>query len=100
MKTRTQYVQTVIFLQGDDADEVLRIIYPHWEALSGSIGWATRESLNAALEHLRQWDCGEPTETRAYTPTGNDEHRTRDYIMCWHFGLGWVSLERKVKKGQ
>lgn len=91
-----QFVQEIIYLQGDDADEAFKILYPDWS--DGLTGWATTESTLAMLEHLKQWDYGEPTETYLWEGIGPgvDMYRTRYYIMTWDFGHGWVSLKRRI----
>lgn len=102
-RNRIKFVEHVIFRQGDDADETLAIIYPDWKPLSTSTGWTTRASLKRAVEHLAQWDHGEPTDQgarRFEMPYPCNIHTTRFYVMTWSFSYGWVALDRILTKAQ
>lgn len=102
-RDRIKFVENVIFRQGDSADETLAIIYPDWKPLSSSTGWTTRASLKRAVEHLAQWDYGEPTDQgarRFEVPYGASIHTTRFYVMTWSFSYGWVALDRILTKAQ
>lgn len=93
-----QLVETVVFMQGDDADEALHILYPEWVEGQVNIGEYTAASLKAALDHLKQWDYGEPTDLGTHELSrGPEWEETPDYVMCWDWGYRWIALERKVK---
>jgi len=77
--------ETIIFMQGDDANEALDMLYVD--------GWTTAESVAKTMAHLAQWDYGEPTEAHETEPAA-DHVREGPYLMQWHYGLGWISLDR------
>ena len=81
----------MVFLQGEDADEVLDLI--------------DRDGTAAGVEHLKGWDYGEETTQAALEngyvydepPTGAlDKVATRDvYTLTYNPFLGHVSLLRE-----
>lgn len=81
---------SVVFLQGQDADEVLAII--------------DRDGTDAAIEHLSGFDLGEETTQAALVngyvydtiPTGPLDHTTTDgiYTLTYNHDQGHVSLLR------
>ena len=81
---------SVVFLQGDDADEVLDLINTH--------------GTQAAVEHLSGWDYGEETTDAAMEnghvydlrPAGvlDREVRDGDYQMTYNHSFGHVGLYR------
>lgn len=88
----------VVFMQGDDADEVLKIIYP--EQSVASTGWPDGEA--SGLEHLKGWDCGEaPTGSQDAFPTcmgyGDNTCEDDSYVMVYNYSFTTVGLWRKVK---
>ena len=85
----------VVFMQGDDADEILDMIYPNQG--QGSTGWP--DGAQDALEHVKGWDYGEPTDVPdSYEDPASSygSHSVSDdhYVLAWNHGLGWVSLHR------
>ncbi|WP_123788446.1 hypothetical protein [Phytoactinopolyspora halophila] len=85
---------SVVFHQGDDAEETLRIL--------------DEQGLQAALEHLARWDFGDETEYAAEAngyvydapPTGDADREYTDgeYVMSYSHAFGHVGLVRKVEK--
>ncbi|SDI34003.1 hypothetical protein SAMN04488693_109108 [Arthrobacter subterraneus] len=81
---------SVVFLQGEDADEVLDLI--------------DREGTGAAIEHLKGFDYGDETTAAALEngyvydepPAGPLDHVVADgdYTLTWNAGMGHVSLLR------
>ncbi|ACV05738.1 hypothetical protein I6I18_01160 [Kytococcus sedentarius] len=81
---------SVVFLQGAEADEVLDLI--------------DRDGPDAAIEHLRNWDCGEETTDAALEngyvydepPTGQLDRviTDGDYTLTYNPFMGHVSLLR------
>ena len=81
---------SVVFLQGQDADEVLTII--------------DRDGTDAAIEHLAGFDMGEETTQAAFVngyvydtiPTGPFDHTTTTgvYTLTYNHDHGHVSLLR------
>ncbi len=87
----------VVFLDGDSADEILRMIYPEWSHGSASTGFP--DGADDALIYVKGWDYGEPTdEPDSYEDPaagyGTDSVRDDSHVLAWNFGLGWVSLSR------
>ncbi|WP_454852169.1 hypothetical protein [Promicromonospora soli] len=80
----------VVFLQGDEGHEVVDLI--------------EEQGVDAAIEHLAQWDYAEETRNTAlfhghiYTdlPTNGGDHTASSgpYTLVWHPGLGHVNLLR------
>lgn len=74
--------ERVVFMQGDDADEPLRIIDESGE--------------DAAIEYLAQWDMepGEMTDEPA-SGTDDDVHETDDgFRLSYNTRLGYIGLEK------
>jgi hypothetical protein len=91
--------ECVIFLEGDEADEIMRMIYPRWAYGSASTGWP--DGANAALTYMKGWDYGEPCadgleSEHPGSTYGTSEHGDDDHLMCWNFGLTWAALYRKI----
>ncbi len=87
----------VFFRQGDDADELLKIIYPEWSHGSASTGFP--DGADEALTYAMGWDNGEPTDQpdsyeRPDASYGASMVSNETHVLAWHFGLGWVSLSR------
>lgn len=77
---------TVVFMDGDEADEVLDII--------------DRNGTRAALSYLTQWDYGDNYEApRDEAPWGSRDDTEHfpfgdagTYVLAWNRGLRYVSL--------
>lgn len=93
--------ESIVFMQGDDADEALRILYGK-AADDESVVWSGpfAETIAATFEHLGQWDYGEPGEMHTESEAGSSDRQvTSDdgqYLMTWNLGLGYIGLERIV----
>jgi hypothetical protein len=85
-------VETILFCQGDDADEMFAILYPDMDG--ASTGWTTNRSVRLTIEHMAQWDNGEPRECEQATDLGWRE-TGKGYTLRWDYGYGWISLERR-----
>jgi hypothetical protein len=84
---------SVTFLQGEDADEVLRMI--------------KRNGAAAAIKYLQQWDFGDETTDAALTngyvydhiPAGSTDRTIEDhrspYALTYSAPFGYVSLLRR-----
>ena len=87
---------SVVFLQGQDADEVLTII--------------DRDGTDAAIEHLAGFDMGEETTQAAFVngyvyntiPTGPLDHTTTngEYTLTYNHDHGHVSLLSRQPESQ
>lgn len=91
--------ETVVFMQGDDADEALRILYgkardDHSVLWSGPFD----ETIAAAFAHLKQWEDGEPRERGPWPGTGSGCRQVTDggYVMTWSLSYGWIGLDRII----
>ena len=95
----TRYAR-IVFLQGEEADEVLDKL-ERWEGGNSVVYHGhTDETVAAAVEHLAQWDFGDESEHDVHDePAAGPHDRTEtvgDYVMSWNLGLSYVGLERKV----
>lgn len=89
---------TVVFLQGEEADEVL---YPLLRTAPGShvIHGPTAELIDAARDFLMQWEHGEYHDLRPDAPWGTHDnviHLPGDYVLTFHTGLWHVSLVKML----
>lgn len=95
----TNRYQSIVFIQGDDANEPIDLLY-NWQGDKHHCHYlgVTQESVAAALEYMRQWDYGEPAE-ETDTPSGGSSDDTwaeGEYILTAHLGLGYIGLERII----
>lgn len=86
----TLYLETVIMLSGDDADETFKILF----ARPGH--YTTAESLTATLEHLQAWDYGEACELWRLPRLHGDYARFDGYLMRWSWDHQWIALDRII----
>jgi hypothetical protein len=85
-------LETIVFMQGDDADEAFTYLYP--DRGDGSSGWP--DGTDAVVEHLGQWDYGDPAEGFRYNDVNPyNMHETERYVVAWDYGHGWIALYRK-----
>ena len=73
--------QRIVFMQGDEAEEPLRILDEHGTA--------------AAIEHLAQW-YNEPGEVFEEPASGDDDDTHTDengYRLSWNTRIGYIGLE-------
>lgn len=95
----TVIYETIVFLQGDEASEVIDLLYG-WQGDEYHCHYlgATSEGIDAALEFLKAWDYGEPAEehTSPSCGTSDDSWVLADgaYLLSANLGLGYVGLER------
>lgn len=80
--------RSVVFLDGDNADEALRIL--------------DRDGDDSLFEYLMQWEYGEPSEESDREPWGQSDwtttHRCGDsaYVVSHNWNLSYVSLTEVV----
>jgi hypothetical protein len=89
--------QSIVFLQGDDANEPLDALYAR-QGDSICYSGPFAETVDAAFEYLRAWDYGEPTEEtdEPSCGTSDDTWEQDGYRLSAHLGLGYIGLERIV----
>ena len=78
--------ENIVFLQGDDAGEILDILDVFGES--------------SAMEHLQQYDYGESQiESRDDFPWGSRDmiYREGNYVMSYNIGLGYIGLIKITK---
>ena len=85
----------VVFMQGDDATEVIDLIEEIGE--------------HAALEHLTEWDFGVETEFRAHVAgqiydeltkhPGDWTYSHGEHVMTYNTRRGYVALYRVIRNG-
>lgn len=76
--------QHVVFLQGDEAAEVLDGVFD-------------REGIERTVEYLTQWDTGDgipEISDRSSAGAGDDTARVGDYLLSWNLRRGYIGLER------
>jgi hypothetical protein len=87
MNETAQKYYEIVFLQGENAEEPLKILDDKGE--------------DAAIKYLEQWDYGSEME---HTPEeqpwgdGDETFEKDDYVMSWNSRLGYIGLVRKVKE--
>lgn len=86
--------QDIVFMQGDDADEPLRILYDKHD---DSVVWSFPDKTAETVEYLTQWETGEG-EIRDETAAGSaDDFATvGNYRLTWNLGLSYIGLERRL----
>ena len=79
--------ETIIFLQGQEADEPLDTLKQQGE--------------EAAIEYLLQWDNGDSDEWIDVEPYGTAStlYRRDNLVLCYHSGIGYIGLTREHKEG-
>lgn len=88
---------SVVFLQGEEADEAFALLYD----IDGVV-WSGpyAESITACGEHLAQWDYGTEIEHTLYdTPPWGSQDRTvtfRDYTIAWDTGATCIGMYRTI----
>lgn len=89
--------QSIVFMQGDDANEPLDALYNHESDDSIVYHGPTAESIAAAFAYLRQWDYGEPAEETLEPSSGSsdDTWEQDGYRLSAHLGMG-IGLERVI----
>ena len=78
----TRQYQRIVFAQGEDADEPLRILDEQGEA--------------AAVEYLSQWDCGDGGGEVMDEPASgeaDDVYEDEHYRLSYNTRLGYIGLE-------
>lgn len=92
--------QSIVFMQGDESDEPLDLLFNRESDDSIVYHGPTAESVEAAFAYLMQWENGEPAEEYDGDPQGpGDDVWESDcggYRMSAHLGLGYIGLERVV----
>lgn len=85
-------LETIVNMHGDDANAALALLYP--DSGNGSTGWP--DGTAEVLEHLQQWDYGDPADGFRYEDVNPyNMIETDHYVVEWHYGLSWISLYRK-----
>jgi hypothetical protein len=83
--SKKKYYQQVVFLQGHEADEPLRIL--------------DEDGVEATVRYLSQWDMGEG-EVSDHSKQGqlDSEEVFGRYLLSYNRGLGYIGLESIVAK--
>lgn len=89
---------SIVFMQGDDANEPVDLLYNREAPDSIVYHGPTAESITAAIAYLAQWDYGEATEEtdEPACGTSDDTWEENGYRLSAHLGLGYIGLERIV----
>jgi hypothetical protein len=79
----------IIFLQGDEADEVINIL--------------NKKGEQKAFDQLQEWNYGEsPIEennSEGYTPWGSRDHlyKVENYVMSYNLGIPYIGLTEVIE---
>jgi hypothetical protein len=85
-----QYVQELVFLQGDDASEFFGVLYPK------GMQYKPQQALEFLREHTSE-DGGRNVEL--FDPKGmSGQFSNKYFIMTWNYAYNWVALYLKVTK--
>lgn len=89
---------SIVFIDGDEGHELVRKL----ERAEGVVyHGATDESIAEAVAYLKDWDYGDESEVNITDEPqwGASDYLARvdDYVLAWHTGLGYVSLNRRVQ---
>lgn len=85
-----QLVKLVVLMQGDDATEAFRVLYPR----------GAQFMPRSAMEHLKQWksDCDMENVQILDTSGMTGRFDTKYHIMIWSYPFKWIVLYEKVTK--
>lgn len=84
-------VEHVVFLQGDQANEVFQIMYPEGKA------YGSEKAMRNVLEYLKGYDNGDSIKWEILDTTGTTGiFRTKYYIITWNYPLCYISLYRRT----
>lgn len=75
-------VQDVVFIQGEEADEPLKIL--------------DDEGVEAAADYLAQWDNGDGEFIDFPAGSDDDVEEVGEYIVMWNNGLGYIGMVKKI----
>lgn len=89
---------SIVFIDGDEGHELVRKL----ERAEGVVyHGATHETIAEAVEYLKGWDYGDESEhTITDDPQWGASDRTARegyYVLAWNTGLGYISLNRRVR---
>lgn len=96
-KTKAPWV-SVVYMDGDEADAVLKMLYD----VDGVV-WSGpyEETIQRTVEHLKQWDYGSENEhtLRDQEPWGTLDCTTEvgEYTLAWNIDHCYVGLYRQVE---
>jgi hypothetical protein len=99
MTTTTRWA-SVVYIDGDEAEQVLTLIYSATDPYTGErVGMGPNsDGVADAVDYLCQWDYGPESEHTTYDrePWGcwDDTAEHNGYTLAWNNGLGYVSLQR------
>lgn len=90
--------QSVVFLQDDDAREVVDALF-NVEGVTAH--GMTAESVAAAAEYLSQWDYADEIESTDDLGAGTDDAIVfvdgGEYVITANLGLSYIGLSRVVR---
>ena len=90
---------SIVYDQGEMADEVLKKMLRH----DGQVTYqgVTQESIDEALDYLKEWDYGEESEHTTYEGiswgSSDATEEVGEYVIAYNLHFGYVSLNRKVR---
>jgi hypothetical protein len=88
---------TIVYLQGEEADEVFTMLYD----IEGVVWHGPYDmTIDRTVEHLAKWDNGEESEHSPYTeePWGGEDYTETcgEYTLTWNTHCAYISLNRRT----
>lgn len=91
--------ETIVFIQGDESDEPLSLLYNRYPNETWHYMGATAESIACTFAYMAQWDYGEPSEECDCPSAGIGDRWVSDdgqYILTANLGMGHIGLCRVI----
>lgn len=88
-----QLVQQVVFLEGGDAVDIFRMMYPEGKS------YGSDKIMRSVIEHLKGFDDGRELpfeELNTNMTTG--VFRTKTHIVVWNYPMRWIEFYRRTTK--
>jgi len=84
-------VENVVFLQGDEADKVFRLMYPEGSA------YGSGKAMQNVLECLKEYNNGDSAEWEELDTVGTTGIlRTKHYVITWNYPLRWIAFYKRT----
>jgi len=88
-----QLVECVVFLEGDDSDEIFRIMYPEGKA------YGSEKTMRSVIERLKEYENGTPVKWEYLDTAGTTGcFRTKYHIITWNYPMRWLAFYRRTTK--
>jgi hypothetical protein len=86
-------VHPVVFLQGEDANAIFRLMYPEGKA------YGSEKLMRNVVDYLKEYDNGDCLKWEELDTIGTTGiYRTKFHIVTWNYPLSWVAFYRRTNK--